>query len=130
MNRIKELRKENKVKLKDLTEFLGVSFQTIYRWEDGGSVKTVYAEKMAELFGVDVSYLMGVSDNRLTEKEDEKQLTKRQQYIQKLTNINISLLREPEKMSAQDLSDIKKVARSLYEDLVWMQFEAEEREGK
>lgn len=130
MNRIKELRKENKVKLKDLTEFLGVSFQTIYRWEDGGSVKTVYAEKIAELFGVDVSYLMGVSDNRLTEKEDEKQLTKRQQYIQKLTNINISLLREPEKMSAQDLSDIKKVARSLYEDLVWMQFEAEEREGK
>lgn len=130
MNRIKELRKENKVKLKDLTEFLGVSFQTIYRWEDGGSVKTVYAEKMAELFGVDVSCLVGVSDNRLTEKEDEKQLTKRQQYIQKLTNIEISLLREPEKMSAQDLSDIKKVARGLYEDLVWMQFEAEEREGK
>lgn len=130
MNRIKELRKENKVKLKDLTEFLGVSFQTIYRWEGGDSVKTVYAEKMAELFGVDVSYLMGVSDNRLTEKEDEKQLTKRQQYIQKLTNIEISLLREPEKMSAQDLSDIKKVARGLYEDLVWLQFEAEEREGK
>lgn len=130
MNRIKELRKENKVKLKDLTEFLGVSFQTIYRWEDGGSVKTVYAEKMAELFGVDVSYLMGTSDNRLTEKEDEKQLTKRQQYIQKLTNIEIYLLREPEKMSAQDLSDIKRVARGLYEDLVWMQFEAEEREGK
>ena len=47
---------------------------------------------MADLFGVDVSYLMGISDNRLTEKEDEKQLTKRQQYIQKLTNIEISLL--------------------------------------
>ena len=130
MNRIKELRKESKIKLKDLTEILGVSFQTIYRWEDGGSVKTVYAEKMAELFGVDVSYLMGISDNSLTEKEDEKQLTKRQQYIQKLTNIEISLLREPEKMSAQDLSDIKRVARGLYEDLVWLQFEAEEREGK
>ena len=130
MNRIKELRKESKIKLKDLTEILGVSFQTIYRWEDGGSVKTVYVEKMADLFGVDVSYLMGISDNRLTEKEDEKQLTKRQQYIQKLTNIKISLLREPEKMSAQDLSDIKRVARGLYEDLVWLQFEAEEREGK
>lgn len=130
MNRIKELRKESKIKLKDLTEILGVSFQTIYRWENGGSVKTVYAEKMAELFGVDMSYLMGILDNRLTEKEDEKQLTKRQQYIQKLTNIEISLLREPEKMSAQDLSDIKRVARGLYEDLVWLQFEAEEREGK
>lgn len=130
MNRIKELRKESKIKLKYLTEILGVSFQTIYRWEDGGSVKTVYAEKMADLFGVDVSYLMGISDNRLTEKEDEKQLTKRQQYIQKLTNIEISLLREPEKMSAEDLSDIKRVARGLYEDLVWLQFEAEEREGK
>lgn len=130
MNQIKELRKESKIKLKDLTEILGVSFQTIYRWEDGGSVKTVYAEKMAELFGVDVSYLMGISDNSLTEKEDEKQLTKRQQYIQKLTNIEISLLRESEKMSAQYLSDIKRVARGLYEDLVWLQFEAEEREGK
>lgn len=130
MNRIKELRKESKVKLKDLTEILGVSFQTIYRWEGGGNIKSVYAVKMAEIFGVDVSYLLGISDNRLTEKEDEKQLTKRQQYIQKLTNIEISLLREPEKMSSQDLSDIKRVARGLYEDLVWMQFEAEEREGK
>ena len=63
---------------------------------------------------------------------DEKwlQLSKRQQYIQKLTNIKISLLREQEGISAQDLSDVKKVARGLYEDLVWMQFEAEEREGK
>lgn len=33
-------------------------------------------------------------------------------------------------ISAQDLSNIKKQARCLYEDLVWMQFEAEEREGK
>lgn len=50
MNRIKELRKESKIKLKDLTEILGVSFQTIYRWEDGGSVKTVYAEKNGRSF--------------------------------------------------------------------------------
>ena len=55
--------------------------------------------------------------------------SKRQQYIQKLINIKISLLREQEGISAQDLSNIKKEARCLYEDLVWMQFEAEEREG-
>lgn len=49
MNRIKELRKESKIKLKDLTEILGVSFQTIYRWEDG-AVLRLYMLKKWQIF--------------------------------------------------------------------------------
>lgn len=130
MNRLKELRKANNLKSKELAETIGVSYQTLHRWENGDSIKAVHAVRLSEILGVNVSYLLGFTDEQISEKDDSSLFSKRQQYILKITNIEISLLREPEKMSAQDLSDIKRVARGLYEDLVWLQFEAEEREGK
>lgn len=73
---------------------------------------------------------MGYSQSPDIQEEKGLQLSKCQQYLLKLISIKASLLREQEEISAQDLSNIKKEARCLYEDLVWMQFEAEEREGK
>lgn len=130
MNRIKELRKANNLKPKELAETIGVSYQTLHRWENGDNIKAVYAVRLSEILGVNVSYLLGFTDEQFSEKDDSSLLSKRQQYILKITNIEISLLRDSEKMSAQDLSDIKKVARGLYENLVFMQYEAEEREGE
>lgn len=131
MNRIKELRKQRKLSQRALSEQIGVNIRTVQRWERGeGAMKPPTAEGVANFFGVGVGYLLGCSQKPDIPEKEDLQLSKRQQYIQKLTNIKISLLREQEGISAQDLSDIKKVARGLYEDLVWMQFEAEEREGK
>lgn len=131
MNRIKELRKQRKLSQRALSEQIGVNIRTVQRWERGeGAMKPPTAEGVANFFGVSVGYLLGYSQKPDIPEKEELQLSERQQYIQKLTNINISLLLNSEFMSSQDLSDIKRVARVLYEDLVWMQFEAEVREGK
>lgn len=131
MNRIKELRKQRKLSQRALSEQIGVNIRTVQRWERGeGAMKPPTAEGVANFFGVSVGYLLGYSQKPDIPEKEELQLSERQQYIQKLTNIEISLLLDSEFMSSQDLSDIKRVARGLYEDLVWMQFEAEEREGK
>lgn len=131
MNRIKELRKQRKLSQRALSEQIGVNIRTVQRWERGeGAMKPPTAEGVANFFGVSVGYLLGYSQKPDIPEKEELQLSERQQYIQKLTNINISLLLDSDSMSSQDLSDIKRVARVVYEDLVWMQFEAEEREGK
>lgn len=41
MNRLKELRKANNLKSKELAETIGVSYQTLHRWENGDSIKAV-----------------------------------------------------------------------------------------
>lgn len=131
MNRIKELRKQRKLSQRALSEQIGVNIRTVQRWERGeGAMKPPTAEGVANFFGVSVGYLLGHSQNPDIQEENGLQLSKCQQYLLKLISIKASLLREQEEISAQDLSDIKKEARNLYEDLVWMQFEAEEREGK
>ena len=131
MNRIKELRKQRKITQKALADIFGVSVRTIQKWENGDTaIKAVKTKKLADYFEVSEGYLLGYSQSPDIQEEKGLQLSKCQQYLLKLISIKASLLREQEEISAQDLSNIKKEARCLYEDLVWMQFEAEEREGK
>ena len=131
MNRIKELRKQRKITQKALADIFGVSVRTIQKWEHGDTaIKAVKTKKLADYFEVSEGYLLGYSQSPDIQEEKGLQLPKCQQYLLKLISIKASLLREQEEISAQDLSNIKKEARCLYEDLVWMQFEAEEREGK
>nr|DAP39867.1 MAG TPA: helix-turn-helix domain protein [Caudoviricetes sp.]DAW54504.1 MAG TPA: helix-turn-helix domain protein [Caudoviricetes sp.] len=131
MNRIKELRKQRKITQKALADIFGVSVRTIQKWEHGDTaIKAVKTKKLADYFEVSEGYLLGYSQSPDIQEEKGLQLSKCQQYLLKLISIKASLLREQEEISAQDLSNIKKQARCLYEDLVWMQFEAEEREGK
>mgnify|MGYP000857950207 FL=1 len=131
MNRIKELRKQRKITQKALADIFGVSVRTIQKWEHGDTaIKAVKTKKLADYFEVSEGYLFGYSQSPDIQEEKGLQLSKCQQYLLKLISIKASLLREQEEISAQDLNNIKKQARCLYEDLVWMQFEAEEREGK
>lgn len=131
MNRIKELRKQRKITQKALADIFGVSVRTIQKWEHGDTaIKAVKTKKLADYFEVSEGYLLGYSQSPDIQEEKGLQLSKCQQYLLKLISIKASLLREQEEISAQDLSNIKKQARCLYEDLVWLQFEAEEREGK
>ena len=131
MNRIKELRKQRKITQKALADIFGVSVRTIQKWEHGDTaIKAVKTKKLADYFEVSEGYLLGYSQSPDIQEEKGLQLSKCQQYLLKLISIKASLLREQEEISAQDLSNIKKQARCLYEDLVWMQFEAEEREGE
>lgn len=78
MNRLKELRQEKNIRQEDLAKAIGVSPMTISRWEkaeDLSAVKTEKAQKLADYFGVQVSYLLGYSDFRTWAEEDFLQTT-------------------------------------------------------
>lgn len=62
-NRIKELRLKNKLSQKDLAQKVGISNQAISSYENGRRKPKIEAwQKLANFFGVSVSYIMGVSD--------------------------------------------------------------------
>lgn len=42
----------------DLAEKLGVSRKTIYNWENAGRIPAAALDKMADIFGVSVDYLL------------------------------------------------------------------------
>ncbi len=62
--RIFELRKEKKLVQEKLGEYIGVSKQTISKYEKGTKIPSrENVEKLADFFGVPVDYLLGKSDS-------------------------------------------------------------------
>lgn len=60
MNRLKELRQENRISQKELAEIIGVHYRTLQNWENSESqIKPDKAETLADYFGVSVGYLLG-----------------------------------------------------------------------
>lgn len=49
-------------------------------------------------------------------------------FILTIESLKIDLLKSSDNLNSYELSNIKKHARDLYESLVWLQYEAEERE--
>lgn len=64
-NRIKELRNEKKLTLKDLGTLVGLASNTISQYETGKrEPKLATWQRFADFFGVDVAYIQGISDIR------------------------------------------------------------------
>lgn len=64
MQRIKELRKQQKISQKSLADKLGVSISTVSGYENGQRTPPVETvKKMAAIFHVSVDYLVGATDN-------------------------------------------------------------------
>lgn len=72
-NNLKKLRKEKKIKQKDLALMLNIPLRTLQRWEnEESSIKPDNLKMLAEYFGVTPEYLLGYSDIRTN--EDKKHL--------------------------------------------------------
>ena len=68
MNRLKELRKEKKLYQKMVAKIFGVDVRTWRRWECGESqIRTDKLKEFADYFGVTEGYLLGYTNNRLSE---------------------------------------------------------------
>lgn len=62
--RLKELRIERGLKLKDVANFLNVTIRTISRYEDGSREPSVeMIIKFCKLYEVTSDYLLGLTDN-------------------------------------------------------------------
>ncbi|MGL9969478.1 helix-turn-helix domain-containing protein [Enterococcus sp. DIV1420a] len=69
MNRLKELRKEKNITLVELSEELDIPRSTLNRYENEDSEpKQETWEKIANYFKVSVGYLMGVSEQRVSDE--------------------------------------------------------------
>ena len=72
MNRIKELRKKEKITQQKLAELLDVSKRTIIAWEnEEREIKKEKAEQIAEILKVSVGYLLGYTDNKAIYDDEE-----------------------------------------------------------
>jgi len=129
MNRLKELRKNRKISQDKLSQELNVNLRTIQRWESGiSNIKPEKAQQLAKYFDVSIGYLLGY-EHALQVRVDRSHLSKQKQYILKMNDITIDLICDVDNMTAQEVSNIKIVARELYETLVWLQYETEKVEG-
>jgi len=65
MNRIKELRKQRDITVKDLADKLGIAQSMLTNYENGGTMprSAAFWEQLAEFFDVSVGYLMGVTNS-------------------------------------------------------------------
>ena len=71
MNRIKELRKENNLTLKELGQKVGMANNTLSQYETGKrEPKLETWNKLAEYFSVPTSYLMGTDDLKFPTKQE------------------------------------------------------------
>lgn len=63
MNRLKELRQQQKKSQEDVAKEIGISTKTISRWENGETnIKNDKAQQLADYFNVPVGYLLGFTD--------------------------------------------------------------------
>ena len=63
-DRLKSLRSTKKISQKDLGDQLGVSQQTVAKWEVSGSTPDPYMlAKIAQVFQISADYLVGLSDD-------------------------------------------------------------------
>ncbi len=63
--RLKELRKEKGLSLKDIAEILGVAESTVSLYENSKRELSYTAlQKLSSFFGVSIDYLLGVSDSK------------------------------------------------------------------
>lgn len=106
-NRIKQLREKNNFTLKEVATNAGIDFTTLSKYENG-IVKTGKAEtweKLADYFGVPVSYLMGLSNSK---------------YIDGDTNTFTNMDQSPDMMKQAKLADTQKAAVAFNRVLFWL----------
>ena len=66
MNRVCVERKNLGLTQVELAELVDVDQSTVVRWESGGSIPQEKMVKLRRLFGGDIDWLIGVSDERKT----------------------------------------------------------------
>lgn len=71
MNRIAAERTMLKLTQPELGALIGVSGQTIMRWENGDAVNSKYLGRLRNVFKVDLDWLCGFSDERRVIKSED-----------------------------------------------------------
>ena len=83
-NRIRELRAERDLSLMQLEQDVGISYFTLRRYELGDTEPKLKTwQKLADYFGVSVSYLQGVEEQPTTDIQNQKRWNERERSFLK-----------------------------------------------
>lgn len=75
MNRLKFLREEKGLYLKDIAQFLGISTTAVTYYEnEKRDIPTEYLIKLADFFNVSIDYLLGKSDTKNIHSFEEDEI--------------------------------------------------------
>lgn len=84
-NNIKTIREERGVSQDELTQYLGVSRQTLIRWEKGLSEPSlIFIYKIADFFDLDIAEFLKVKDNKNKEVYKKPRVIFGDQFLLKL----------------------------------------------
>lgn len=148
MNRIKELRKENDLTLRELSEKVGISFGALGNYENERREPRLKTwQKLADFFNVSVAYLQGATaiketpeqfyatpnfkdiqakavNNQLTDKDDQTQAVKfylASKAVQSIETLNeINNIIEPAKIDRLKEYPNMSVAAATVNAITWL----------
>lgn len=80
LERIRELAKKRDTTIKELSKFVGLSENSIYRWKETNP-KAADLEKVADYFHVSVDYLLGREEKSFPSDEDLAEMIDRSNHF-------------------------------------------------
>lgn len=113
-NNIKRMRLEKGLTQEEVAQHLGVSFQSVSKWERGDGYPDIeMLPSIAHYFGVSIDELLGVSDSVKKEKYDE--INEKWAYNNKngFHTENVSLMRDALKIFPNDALLLVQLSTSL-----------------
>ena len=114
MNRLRELRNNQRLTVRELADKVNISYPTISRLETGTvNFNEQYLTILADFFGVSSDYLLGRSDIKNTQIIDQKNTDR----FETLDNI---LQREMEGIDYAFFGEVKDLTDAQKEDLITM----------
>ena len=111
---IKRLRRERDLTQEEMAAHLGVSFQSISKWERGdGYPDITMLPALANYFGISVDELLGVSEIEKRERYDAINRTWAENNTQKRNAENVALMRQSLKAFPNDALLLVQLSTSL-----------------
>lgn len=105
MNRLKELRTENKLSLRDLADKVMISYSALSNVENGKrNLNDNDIKVLTDFFNVSSDYLLGLSDQRNSTSTT---------YHERLDDVDIEILNDIKNLSTKDKEDLKTIIKYL-----------------
>lgn len=100
--KIKELRESNNKTQLDVSKYLGVTYQTIYKYEKDIAIPPADAiVKLAEYFGVTTDYLLGRTENEKLIQDIDKKMQDNDIVIAANSKVDLGKLAKADKKTAR-----------------------------
>lgn len=112
MNRLKQLREERKLTLRELADIIHIDKSSLSRFENGErEPRTSVILDIANFFNVSVDYLLGVSENRNPDKDVARQESLDNILQREMEGVDFALYGEVKDLTTEQKEDLLQMVR-------------------